>query len=283
MVPLFTQLKGPTTSRVAALESWSPARAVFRSRSTSASQAEHVSATSSESQPEPTKKLVQTQIERRMPDKRLLDMAENEIAGYCLTLPGSEEAERCWMAHEYYGETKRSAESGCEIEYVDGNISGEECAQLDRLGNFARTMMSSGKIGNFVRTLYTLRNVAQKQAAKEAEAAGREAPEEPPLMSNSEAQDFENRKEELHQLFMQLDRDGNGSLDIGEFRDAMKDLGDELSGQDCGHLLEAMDIHGHITEEDFFAIVEAKGMWEKDTPITKVLRRMSLKPTWFTY
>ena len=110
MVPLFTQLKGPTTSRVAALESWSPARAVFRSRSvmsvchaaartnsttfdivqpgnpdlqTSASQAEHVSATSSESQPEPTKKLVQTQIERRMPDKRLLDMAENEIAGTC--------------------------------------------------------------------------------------------------------------------------------------------------------------------------------------------------------
>ena len=74
---------------------------------------------------------------------------------------------------------QRSAESGCEIEYVDGNISGEECAQLDRLGNFARTMMSSGKIGNFVRTLYTLRNVAQKQAAKEAEAAGREAPGAP--------------------------------------------------------------------------------------------------------
>ena len=38
--------------------------------------------------------------------------------------------------------------------------------------------------------------------------------------------------------------------------DAMKGLGDELSGQDCSHLLEAMDIHGSITEEDFLAIVE---------------------------
>lgn len=36
----------------------------------------------------------------------------------------------------------------------------------------------------------------------------------------------------------------------------MKGLGDELSGQDCSHLLEAMDIHGSITEEDFLAIVE---------------------------
>lgn len=42
----------------------------------------------------------------------------------------------------------------------------------------------------------------------------------------------------------------------------MKDLGDELSGQDCGHLLEAMDIHGHITEEDFFAIVEVRSLCE---------------------
>ncbi len=36
----------------------------------------------------------------------------------------------------------------------------------------------------------------------------------------------------------------------------MKGLGDELSGQDCSHLLEAMDIHGSISEEDFLAIVE---------------------------
>ena len=41
--------------------------------------------------------------------------------------------------------------------------------------------------------------------------------------------------------------------------DAMKGLGDELSGTDCSHLLEAMDIHGSITEEDFLAIVEVGG------------------------
>ena len=28
------------------------------------------------------------------------------LAGYCLTLPGSEESERCWIAHQHYGDTK---------------------------------------------------------------------------------------------------------------------------------------------------------------------------------
>ncbi len=71
---------------------------------------------------------------------------------------------------------QRSSESGCVIEFSDGNISGEECAQLQRLEDFARTMMTSGKIGNFVRTLYTLRNYAKKHAQERAEAAGQEAP-----------------------------------------------------------------------------------------------------------
>lgn len=216
-----------------------------------------------------------------MPDKKVIDQAETEIAGYCLTLPGSEESERCWIAHQHYGDTKRSAEEGCEIEFKDGSVTGEDCAKLERLEQFARTMMSSGKIGNFVRTLYSLRSYAKKHAEERAEAEGRDAPEEGPLMTKTEAQDFESRKDELHQLFKEIDRDGNGRLDVGEFRDAMKGLGDELSGQDCSHLLEAMDIHGSITEEDFLAIVEAKGMWEKDTPITKILRRMSLRPSWF--
>ena len=38
----------------------------------------------------------------------------------------------------------------------------------------------------------------------------------------------------------------------------MKDLGDELSGQDCANVLEAMDIHGSLSEEDFLAIVEVR-------------------------
>ena len=37
-------------------------------------------------------------------------------------------------------------------------------------------MMSSGKIGNFVRTLYSLRSYAKKHAEERAEAEGRDAP-----------------------------------------------------------------------------------------------------------
>ena len=68
---------------------------------------------------------------------------------------------------------QRSAETGCELEFTDGNVSGEECAQLERLEAFARTMMTSGKIGNFVRTLYTLRNYAKKHADDQAGHSGR--------------------------------------------------------------------------------------------------------------
>ena len=55
-------------------------------------------------------------------------------------------------------------------------MTGEDCAKLERLEQFARTMMSSGKIGNFVRTLYSLRSYAKKHAEERAEAEGRDAP-----------------------------------------------------------------------------------------------------------
>lgn len=71
---------------------------------------------------------------------------------------------------------QRSAEEGCDIEFKDGSITGEDCAKLERLEQFARTMMSSGKIGNFVRTLYSLRSYAKKHAEERAEAEGRDAP-----------------------------------------------------------------------------------------------------------
>lgn len=71
---------------------------------------------------------------------------------------------------------QRSAEEGCEIEFKDGSVTGEDCAKLERLEQFARTMMSSGKIGNFVRTLYSLRSYAKKHAEERAAAEGRDAP-----------------------------------------------------------------------------------------------------------
>lgn len=58
-------------------------------------------------------------------------------------------------------------------------------------------------------------------------------------------------------LVQAMDRNGDGRLDAGEFRDAMNKLGmANLTGTTVSTILEAMDIHGPITLEDFLVIVE---------------------------
>lgn len=54
-----------------------------------------------------------------------------------------------------------------------------------------------------------------------------------------------------------MDKDGNGYLDTGEFRDAMDKLGmTNITGTTVSTILTAMDIHGPITMEEFLQIVD---------------------------
>lgn len=54
-----------------------------------------------------------------------------------------------------------------------------------------------------------------------------------------------------------MDKDGNGKLDVAEFRDALAKLGmQHLTGSTVSTIFSAMDIHGPITLEDFLHIVE---------------------------
>ena len=53
-----------------------------------------------------------------------------------------------------------------------------------------------------------------------------------------------------------MDGDGNGKLDTAEFRAAMSQLGDNLSGDSVGTIFEAMGIYGFITLDQFLDIAQ---------------------------
>ena len=48
----------------------------------------------------------------------------------------------------------------------------------------------------------------------------------------------------LADVFERFDMDHNGKLDAIEFREAMKDLGDELSAQSVKIIFNSLNIHG---------------------------------------
>jgi len=60
----------------------------------------------------------------------------------------------------------------------------------------------------------------------------------------------------LTNLFYAMDSDLNGMLDVEEFRAAMRAAKRELPGDVVAKVLEAMDVHGRLTLDQFIAIAE---------------------------
>lgn len=60
----------------------------------------------------------------------------------------------------------------------------------------------------------------------------------------------------FEELFNKMDHNNDGKLDVEEFRDAMRTIGDELSGEMVGLIFESLDLHGFVTFEDFLTILE---------------------------
>lgn len=62
----------------------------------------------------------------------------------------------------------------------------------------------------------------------------------------------------LVDLFYAMDSDLNGMLDVEEFRQAMRAAKRELPGDVVSKVLDAMDIHGRLTLDQFISIVEVR-------------------------
>ena len=52
------------------------------------------------------------------------------------------------------------------------------------------------------------------------------------------------------------DRNGDGRIDVEEFRSLMKSIGDEVRGDTVAVMFDSMDIHGSLDFDEFFAILE---------------------------
>lgn len=63
--------------------------------------------------------------------------------------------------------------------------------------------------------------------------------------------------------------------------EAMRELGDDMTGSSVATILDAMDVHGYISLDQFVAIVEAEAI-ESHSSDARMLRRLSKDPIWWT-
>ena len=68
------------------------------------------------------------------------------------------------------------------------------------------------------------------------------------------------RVQRLRQVFHDMDANGDGYLNIGEFRAAMDTLGDHLDGAMVSKICLALDIHGRVDFDEFHDIVDEEFM-----------------------
>lgn len=242
-------------------------------------------------------RLQSTEEERRKrPVNNILDTAEDELEGFCSALNDEEGSEECWDAYQYYEKKRAEAESACEIEGgKNSGLTGPQCQRLEQFENFVRQMVGEGHVVNFITTLQSLSHADQRRLAKELEGsnseqaavhtAAMEVQESLQKASEDDMSDFEadseQRRNRLRTLFEAMDHDGNGKLDVAEFRDAMRELGDELTGQTVSTIFDSMDVHGWISLDQFIAIVEAEAI-ESHSADARMLRRLSKDPVWWT-
>jgi Ca2+-binding EF-hand superfamily protein len=210
-------------------------------------------------------RLQQTPEERQAHQQPLLSKAEAELAEYCSALPGEgEESEKCWAAYDYFEQRKDEAESGCEVDWTSGKRDGPDCGKLDSFESLVRQLLGQAPMKSFAHMLYTLRKADQHAQQPSGKLAGQSAAEQGNASDNG--------RRRLVALFHAMDKDGNGKLDVAEFRDALAKLGmQHLTGSTVSTIFSAMDIHGPITLEDFLHIVEAEEI-NSDTPVSRWLR-----------
>ncbi|BDA48562.1 hypothetical protein COCOBI_12-2420 [Coccomyxa sp. Obi] len=195
------------------------------------------------------------------PQQTLLEKAEHTLEDYCSTLPGDESAERCWKAVRYFEERVSEAQEGCVLPDGSRAAGSAACEAAERLEDFVRQFVGQAPTHMFVQTLLVL-----ESADRHAEER-KNAPREETGASEEEA-----ARARLVDLFYAMDSDLNGMLDVEEFRAAMRAAHRELPGDVVAKVLEAMDIHGRLTLDQFISIAEAEEIYA-DTPLAAWLRR----------
>ncbi|KAK9809564.1 hypothetical protein WJX73_002464 [Symbiochloris irregularis] len=210
-----------------------------------------------------------TPEERNAPAPDIVTQAEESLQEYCSVFPEDDAAgvAQCWDAYNYFQERKDLASSTCTIEEEEGLRDGPGCSDWDRFQDFVRRMFGYASARNFVSTLSTLARFRDRDNLSVKPAVS--APEPP---KDAGLPDY--ARDNLVALFEAMDADGNGKLNVAEFRAAMQQLGGNLSGDSVGTIFEAMGIYGFLTLDQFLDIVEVEGS-ASHTPLNNWLQRRS--------
>eukprot|EP00891_Asterochloris_glomerata_P009743 jgi/Astpho2/9743/fgenesh1_pg.00149_%23_28_t len=192
-----------------------------------------------------TKRLQSTQEERDAKPPSILDTAEHQLAGFCSAIPGDQDSEGCWEAYHYLGKQRADAEAGCEVEFADSHaLTGEQCERLENFESFVRQSVGEAHMERFVQTLQALSHAEKRRLAKELEMHAKDEPADAEVKQAAAmvkaAGNADVRKSRLVELFYSCDTNNDGKLNVAEFRDAMRSLGDELSARTVQIIFESM-------------------------------------------
>ncbi|GMH46072.1 hypothetical protein BSKO_14036 [Bryopsis sp. KO-2023] len=176
-------------------------------------------------------------------DARIRTLVDN-ISGYCSSLPNDDnEAEDCWTAYQFLLNELKSAEEECVLNVKYGEKYTKACKKVEHWEDFLRESEDEGTIN----TVHVLKTLNKAKLHKE------DAP------NTKELSPKDKKMQDFAAFFHVMDKDGDGRLNVEEFRSSMKRLGDELHGPMVETILEAVSSsYGFLDFDEFMAVVEAE-------------------------
>lgn len=204
----------------------------------------------------------------------IMNQAELHLRQYCENMKDPEKQKRCWTVHDFYVDRWTEFQKGCKLEQDEGQ-AGRKCEQLDRWIQLSRELQAAG---GRVQDLYITLSALQRAETKKLEQTGlpltTEQVEKTTGLSERELQ-----RQKYTALFHKVDRDGNGVMDVAEFFDAMRLMGQFINDRHMEQIGQALDLQGVLTLEQFLDILEIEHSAGKDSALLGALK---MKPKWWT-
>lgn len=174
-----------------------------------------------------------------------LNQAESDIREYCTKIDGEEKARCLTTLTRLEGQHKRALDM-----VADEDTRSQAEQELDRLDAMARELSAIGSVRLMVDAIHHLQG---KQEADRLRGPNRPHP------SAKSPQELA-AQERLRAVFDQMDKDGDGALNIAEFRAAMDCLDDHLDGPMVVEICDALGLHGRVCFDQFEDIVAAEAI-----------------------
>eukprot|EP00210_Caulerpa_lentillifera_P007605 g7263.t1 len=170
--------------------------------------------------------------------------ALKQLDNYCSLLPKDGNASlSCWEAREYFAKEALSAEQKCDLELN----SSDSCSDFDDWESFVRQVECSGGVKQMVKTILAIKH-AKANEHHTKEHIVKEVSEKTRVRKLCES------------LFLRMDKNHDGRIDVEEFRTLMKLIGDELNGETVSVIFDALDIHGSLDFDQLITIIEAEAI-----------------------